>query len=65
MQYLISASVSRTVDGWTSTHSLPTFLLDDRVQGIVSADHAERIARRMLVDVSNGADIVVSAHPAD
>jgi hypothetical protein len=60
--YSITATVTRTVDGWTSTHSLPTFYLHPSVQGIVSEDHAARIAHRMLSETAgDGAEIHASA----
>jgi hypothetical protein len=50
------------VDGWTSTRNLPTFYLDPRTQGIVSEDHAARIAHRMLAETAgDNAEIHASA----
>jgi hypothetical protein len=47
--YAITATVSEeNKDGWISTRQVPTFYLDEAVQGIVSADHAERIARDVI-----------------
>ena len=60
--YAIVATVTRTVDGWTTTRNLPTFALFADWQGIVSKDHAERIALRMLTDTAgDGAEIHVHA----
>ncbi len=46
--YAITASIEYTDGIWTSTRHLPTFYLDERVQGITSAGHAEMIARDIL-----------------
>lgn len=49
--YAIRATITHTVDtqagrahGWTSSRQVPTFYLDENVQGITSEEHAERIA---------------------
>lgn len=68
--YAVAASVSAVHDGWTQTRTLPTFYLATAVQGIVSADHAERIARDLIgsvADVATGGrtvlDVSVSVAP--
>lgn len=65
MPYAISVVVSRQLpDGWTRTRQLPTFFLDERVQGIVSKEHAEKIARNLIRDAmpdDDPAELVVSA----
>ncbi len=33
---------------WWRTHQIPTFYLDENVQGIVNKDHAEKIARTII-----------------
>lgn len=40
-------------DGYVSSRALPTFFLDASVQGIVSAEHAERIVREIVFDDAN------------
>lgn len=35
---------------WVAAEQLPTFFLDENVQGIISEDHAVRIARDILGD---------------
>jgi hypothetical protein len=48
-RYAVTVNVERTgADGWTSTFQLPTFYLDSNVQGIVSEEHAEKIARTIV-----------------
>ena len=43
--YAVTAVVEyRDEHGNLRSHSLPTFYLDERVQGIVNEEHAERIA---------------------
>jgi hypothetical protein len=60
--YAITVTVQRTTaDGWESARALPLFYLDSRTQGIVSTEHAERIARRMLTDVNPDATFHVYA----
>ena len=39
--YAINARIIREVDGWTSTTHLPTFYLDENVQGIADDGHVE------------------------
>ncbi len=53
MLYAISARVHTTTTDetgrvWTCTFELPTFYLDENVQGITDEDHAERIVSSML-----------------
>ena len=38
---------------WTASVQVPTFYLNGNVQGIVSEEHAERIARGMFADTAN------------
>jgi hypothetical protein len=52
MYFLVTAIVTRTVDGWTGTVSSPTFLLDSDIQGITSTEHAEGIALRMVQEIA-------------
>lgn len=60
----ITAQVERTVTvngaPWSSSRQLPTFYLDGTVQGITSAEHAERIAQSVLNPFSE--PITVHAH---
>lgn len=37
-----------TITGYHKTVQIPAFILDSRIQGIVSAEHAERIVNDML-----------------
>ena len=61
-QYAIGATVTRTVDGWSSTRTLPTFYLHGDVQGITGENGAQMIAERMLRDVAGaGAELYVWA----
>ena len=47
--YAITAEVKvRHPDGYDKTFSVPTFYLDEHVQGILSEDHAVRIAREII-----------------
>ncbi len=47
--YAITATVSReTEDGWSSLQQVPTFYLDENVQGIVNEDHAGLIAFKII-----------------
>jgi hypothetical protein len=48
-QYAVTATLTReTAGGWEATRQLPTFYLDSDTQGIVSREHAERIARELF-----------------
>ena len=44
MLYGVTATVAVKRNGWTTTHQVPTFYLDSRVQGIVDKEHAKVIA---------------------
>lgn len=63
-QYLVTAhSFHRPRTGSSGTdysvcREHPSFILDSTIQGIVSAEHAERIAVRMLIDC--GADSAIA-----
>lgn len=76
MLYAISANVTiwqdRSVPRQTSFHvqGLPTFYLDSDVQGIVSCDHAARIAVDMITSLGHSPDdvhvhAIVDADSAD
>lgn len=63
MKYAITAtlSVKGTVrEDWSRTRQVPTFFLDPRVQGIVSEDHAKRIALD-IIDPFGQYDVSVTA----
>ena len=56
--YGVQGTVTLSMEGgWQTTRQLPTFYLSADVQGITSADHAERIARRMLSETNPAATI--------
>lgn len=67
MQYRITARVSnRPNGGWRYRTDVSTFLLDNTIQGIVSAEHAAQIAHSLIADLvrqdlSAGAEIHVEA----
>lgn len=46
--WAVTARWSLDVGAWTRSGSIPTFYLHEDVQGIVSPDHAERVARAIL-----------------
>lgn len=49
MKYAIHATLCHTDrQGWSTTYQIPTFYLDSNVQGITSAEHAERIAASII-----------------
>lgn len=58
--YAVSASIARTVNGWTSVMHSPTFFLHADVQGITSQAGAEKIAHRMVAEMAGpGASVAV------
>jgi hypothetical protein len=62
--YAVTAQVTRTrPDGWTTSRQVPTFYLNTAVQGILSDEHAHRVAAGMLAELVDDpdADIVVTA----
>lgn len=46
--YQITARITKTDGVWTSSRDVPTFYLDENVQGITDANHAWRIAREII-----------------
>ena len=70
--YAVSAVIRRPApEGGYIVVQVPTFYLFADVQGIVDADHARRIATRMLEDINPSAVVNVcavetsaAAHPA-
>jgi hypothetical protein len=48
--------------GWQSTEQLPTFFLAADLQGIVSEDHAVKIARDMIDTLTAGRSDIDSVH---
>jgi hypothetical protein len=42
--YAVHAQVLTHIGSYTGSRSVPTFYLDSRVQGIVSAEHAAEVA---------------------
>lgn len=68
MMWLVTATVTRTKDGWTSTRQVPTFLLDGNIQGILPGDGegAGRVAFNLLATVAGeGAELHVTVTPAE
>jgi len=61
--YMIVATRAVAVPGgWTRTEQVPTFCLPTHILGIVSEDHAARIARKMLGE-GDGVEVHVTAQP--
>ncbi len=59
MLYTIQAQVSgKNADGWDFSRQVPTFTLDSAVQGITSAEHAEKVARDLILSVAK--DVTVN-----
>jgi hypothetical protein len=57
----ITASVEiATVDGWTSTRQLPTFYLDENVQGITQENGAVKVARDVILAASERPDFTMT-----
>lgn len=56
MYSVMASQETKTPDGYTRVEHLPTFYLDENVQGIVSVEHAEKIAKDI---VGEGADVSV------
>lgn len=53
MKYIIHATVNYVRGGYTITGQVPTFLLDDSIQGITDAKHAEFIAEEIINPTKN------------
>ncbi len=48
MIYCVTAQVERKVKGAIISGQVPTFFLDDRIQGIMGVDHAKFIAAEII-----------------
>lgn len=48
MLYAITATITKLTKNGTITKQIPMFYLDSNVQGIVSAEHAEKIAATII-----------------
>lgn len=48
MFYTVTATITKQTPHGTITKQIPTFYLDSDVQGIVSAEHAKKIARTII-----------------
>jgi hypothetical protein len=47
--YAVQAQVHvRNDDGWESSQQVPTFYLDENVQGFLDEEGAKRVARRVI-----------------
>ena len=47
--YAVQAQVHiKRDDGWEGSHQVPTFYLDENVQGFLDEDGAKRVARRVI-----------------
>jgi hypothetical protein len=46
--FIIQATITKKTGGFSTTKQVPTFYLHEDVQGIVSAEHAEKIARSII-----------------
>lgn len=60
MLYAITANIAREENGWSSSRQVPTFYLDENVQGILSIAHAVQVARD-IIDPYNEHSVSVCA----
>jgi len=51
--YAITATATTVSKGWSSTRQIPTFYLDDRVQGILNETQAIGIAMDILCSAAD------------
>jgi hypothetical protein len=49
--YSVQGTITRTVDGWTSTRQIPTFYLNSDVQGILTEEGAKRVADDIVATI--------------
>lgn len=59
MLYSVCANVTYKEGRWTCSQQVPTFILNGDIQGIVSIDHAARIAEK-VVNPTGNPDVAVS-----
>jgi hypothetical protein len=46
--WAIQAQVCHERDGWKASTQVPTFYLDENVQGIISEEHAVKVATSII-----------------
>jgi hypothetical protein len=49
--YSVQGTITRTVDGWTSTRQIPMFYLNSDVQGILTVEQAKRVADDVVATI--------------
>jgi hypothetical protein len=49
--YSVQGTITRTVDGWTSTRQIPMFYLNSDVQGILTEEGAKRVADDIVATI--------------
>ena len=60
--YAVQATVETVRGVWTGMRQIPTFYLDESVQGIVSEEHAKTVALDVLSAAgTNGATFHITA----
>lgn len=64
-QYFVTSTVSWEEEGWTATRSIPTFVLDSSIQGVVDVEHAEKIARSIIDPFGRLASVSVTVVAID
>jgi hypothetical protein len=51
--YQVDATITRRdAEGWTSTRQIPTFYLNSDVQGMLSVEHARRVADDVIATIA-------------
>ncbi len=58
--YAITATVTREGVGWQQSRQIPAFYLDSNVQGIVSEEHAQKVAMA-IIDPFDTCQVFVTA----
>lgn len=51
--FIVQATITRTTNAYTRTSQIPTFFLDENVQGIVDENHAKQIAISIINPTNN------------
>lgn len=56
--FIVQATITRTTNAYVRTSQIPTFFLDENVQGIVDENHAKEIAIS-IINPTNDPNVVV------
>lgn len=61
--WLVQVQMNTSKDGWDSSFGIPSFVLPSGILGIVSKNHAEKIARKIVDPLGVAKELHFSIEP--